>query len=152
MVINVKKLKKQFKRHSQSVAFKEFIKMIPWFLIFDGVILILSFPLGYFSFSVLLGLIYGSLLSLARYYTLGLAVDSAVSKSPERGQTFMAVTYVLRYILTFLLLIASVTLFNFNIIGTVLPLIYPIFIIFIQNLKKDKQDGSKEEKKSENLN
>lgn len=83
--------------------------------------------IGYFIFEpwipFLTGLFFGTLISILNFRLLYITLNSAVKMDPSRAQVFTSSRYMIRFLLTAIVLVVSLKAEYINILGTVIGLI-----------------------------
>lgn len=116
--------------------YKEIRSLSPFFLIISGiymaVLAIIFFAAGY-DYTLLVGGIYGILIAVLNFFTLGKTAQTAVKKaSAKSAQTYMSGMYCVRYLgLIALLTLGAIAPF-ISLITAIIPLFFPKFAILIR--------------------
>lgn len=113
--------------------------LLPYYLAVNAayflVIIVLFFALG-FDYTLIIGAIYGNILTVTNFFLLGKSAQNAVKRTAKSAQTYMNTMYCLRYMGLFALLaIAAVTPFV-NLIAAIIPLFFPKIIITIRAFRE----------------
>lgn len=106
--------------------------------------------IGKFRTNVLLGGLYTGLVTVMNFFIMGLTVQSVAEKAAEKERTEeemeslkkrmkakMQVSYSYRMIFMFAMVIIGITVFEFDALATILPLVFPRFVITVLNLKSN---------------
>lgn len=106
--------------------------------------------IGKFRMNVLLGGLYTGLVTVMNFFIMGLTVQSVAEKAAEKERTEeemeslkkrmkakMQVSYSYRMIFMFAMVIIGITVFEFDALATILPLVFPRFVITVLNLKSN---------------
>jgi ATP synthase I chain len=107
-------------------------------LIVDLFIVAASFFLFKDPQAFILGLIFGSAISVLNFIELANTLNRAVHMPPEKAQSFTVIKYFIRYIVTAVVLFVSIVAPYINVLGTILGLVIIKIIILISNLMGDK--------------
>lgn len=107
-------------------------------LIVDLFVIAASFFLFKDPQAFILGLIFGSAISVLNFIELANTLSRAVHMSPEKAQSFTVIKYFIRYIVTAVVLFVSIVAPYINVLGTILGLVIIKIIILISNLMGDK--------------
>lgn len=129
-------------------ALKELKKMLPYILVFNGAVILVSVILGVFygfDWRVYSGVVVGNILMTANFLGIGITAEIIVkSKNFKKGQFLGNLSYGIRYIGMFVILAAFLTFGLINPISAVIPLFYPkIYYTFIFLNKDARQAGEK---------
>jgi len=89
--------------------------------------------------TIILGLIFGAAIGMLNFFQLANTLDRAVKMAPEKAKGFSTSRYMIRYIITGVVLYVSVTNPNIHILGTVIGLVLIKFVILFTNLFNDKK-------------
>lgn len=119
-------------------------------LILTAVLLAVFALLGRMELSVLLGGLYGCLLAVGNFFFLGVTVrriaDTENADDPEQvahAKLKMRSSYITRTIVTGALVMVGLTVFKFNWIACIVPLIFPrITILAVQMIGSRRAKGS----------
>ena len=106
--------------------------------IFDVVAIVILLIISKFSFPMLIGIIFGSVIAVLNFRLLALALEKAVDLPPGKAQAYTGVRYMIRLTITAAALIVSVKNPNLHIIGTAIGLISTQVVIFIKTLVTSK--------------
>lgn len=106
--------------------------------------------IGKFRTNVLFGGLYTGLVTVMNFFIMGLTVQSVAEKAAEkerseeemeslkkRMKAKMQVSYSYRMIFMFAMVIIGITVFEFDALATILPLVFPRFVITVLNLKSN---------------
>lgn len=108
------------------------------FLVNTGVALLgLFFIRPYLPF--LTGIFFGTTVSLLNFRLLYLTIEKAVKMHPERARKFTVSRYLLRYVLTALVILVSINSPDLNALGTVIGLVMIKLVILQRDLLNDKR-------------
>lgn len=91
------------------------------------------------SKSLIIGLVFGVLISGLNFIDLSNTLQRAVSKSPEKAQSYTVRKYFMRYIMNGVVIFVAVKTPHIHVISTVLGMLLIKFSIMITNLFNDKQ-------------
>ncbi|CAH2215011.1 ATP synthase subunit I [Tepidibacter aestuarii] len=97
-------------------------------------VVIVAFLTDMFSKELLCGLAFGSIFSILNLRLLSLALEKAVNMNPGKAQGYVLSRYIMRLIITALVLLISLKATYINIIGTIIGLLLPKISILIVNL------------------
>ena len=102
--------------------------------IFDVVAIVILLIISKFSFPMLIGIIFGSVIAVLNFRLLALALEKAVDLPPGKAQAYTGIRYMVRLTITAAALIVSVRNPHLHIIGTAIGLISTQVVIFIKTL------------------
>lgn len=100
--------------------------------IFDVVAIVILLIISKFSFPMLIGIIFGSVIAVLNFRLLALALEKAVDLPPGKAQAYTGIRYMVRLTITAAALIVSVRNPHLHIIGTAIGLISTQVVIFIK--------------------
>lgn len=128
------------------VIYSEIRSLAPYFLVMSGIYLaimiILCFAFGG-DYSLPIGAVYGIILSALNFLLLGISAQNALGKtSPKSAQTYMNITYCLRYLGLFGLLTVAALLPFTNLIAAAIPLFFVRIAITIREIKNERAERS----------
>lgn len=120
--------------------YQEMRSLAPYFLVLSGVYLviaaILCFAMGY-DYTLPVGAVYGTAVTVLNFYLLGKSAQNAVRKRNEKAaNVYMSTTYALRYLGLFALLTLGALAPFINLIMSVIPLFFPKIAILIRTFKE----------------
>ena len=102
--------------------------------IFDVVAIVILLIISKFSFPMLIGIIFGSVIAVLNFRLLALALEKAVDLPPGKAQAYTGIRYMVRLTITAAALIVSIKNPNLHIIGTAIGLISTQVVIFVKTL------------------
>lgn len=108
-------------------------------IIVDLFLIGLSFIILKEPMPMIMGLIFGSAISVLNFVELANTLNRAVKMPADKAQTFTTVKYFIRYIVTAVVLYVSIVAPYINVVGTILGLVIIKLIIFTWNLMGDKR-------------
>lgn len=91
------------------------------------------------SKALILGLVFGVLISGLNFIDLSNTLQRAVNKSPEKAQSYTVRKYFMRYVMTGVVIFVAVKTPHIHVVSTVLGMLLIKFSIMITNLFNDKQ-------------
>lgn len=124
-----------------------------------AVMLLVYAVIGKFSVPVLLGGVYTGLLTVLNFFIMGLTVQGVTNRAAEKERTEqeladltlemknrMKVSYNLRMIALFALLVVGIAVFKFDPLATILPIVFPTVVIRVLQImearRPDLSEGS----------
>ncbi len=114
-------------------------------LITDVIVLAASVFMGAFSFSVIIGAVFGSVFSCLKFMLLITAVINAVLRQPEKAKSYMTLQYFIRFILTAAALAIAASADYINFIAAAAPMIsVRISVSFLPLVYKNEKGGADE--------
>lgn len=124
----------------------EMRSLAPYYLVLSGIYLaimtVLCFAFGG-DYSLPVGAIYGIILSALNFLLLGISAQNALGKtSPKSAQTYMNITYCLRYLGLFVMLTIAALLPFTNLIAAAIPLFFVRIAITIREIKNERAERS----------
>ena len=129
-----------------ALAISELKKMLPYILVFNGAVLIVSVILGIFfgfDWRIYSGLLVGNILMTANFLGIGITAEIIVkAKSFKRGQFLGNLSYGIRYIGIFGILALLLTFGAVNPVSAVVPLFYPKIYYTFFYLRKNEEENS----------
>jgi hypothetical protein len=87
----------------------------------------------------LTGLLFGTVVSILNFRLLYLTIERAVKMHPERARKFTVSRYMIRYVLTALVILVSINSPDINALGTVIGLVMLKLVILQRDLFNHKQ-------------
>lgn len=123
--------------------FKKEIKCIGiGVLIADLIAVLFAVMLGKFSVPVIVGISFGSIFTMLKFFLLITATVKAVYYPPEKAKSYMTTHYFLRFALTAIVLAIAAKADYINFIATVIPMVsVRISLLFIPWLDKKTKKG-----------
>ena len=116
------------------------------------VMLIVYVIVGKFSVPVLLGGIYTGLLTVINFFIMGLTVQGVTNRAAEKERTEqelqdltiemknrMKLSYNVRMIALFALLVLGIAVFKFDPLATILPVVFPTIVIRVLQIMEAKR-------------
>lgn len=115
------------------------LKLIKWVLIIDLILIIIAFIFLNNPTNWVMGLIFGGLIGVLNFAELGRTLEVAVTMNPTRAQRYAASKYLLRYIITGIVILISLKANYINTLGTIIGLLLVKFVIISTNLFNDRE-------------
>ena len=113
--------------------------------------------IGRFDTRVLLGGLYTGLLTVLNFFIMGLTVQGVTNRAAEKERTEqeladltiemknrMKVSYNLRMIALFALMVLGIAVFKFDPLATILPVIFPTIVIRVLQIMEAKRPSVSE--------
>ena len=122
--------------------YDEMRSLSPYFLIMAGVylavLIVLFFAMGY-DYSLIIGGIYGCVISVLNFFLLGKTAQIGLKKNSKSAQTYMSAMYCARYMGMFVLLTLGALAPFINLIASAVPLFFPRIAIMIREFITSKK-------------
>lgn len=115
------------------------LKVAKGVLIVNAIIGIISLFLIKPPLPFLLGLIFGTIISILNFRLLALTVEKSVKLEPSQAQTYAASRYMIRYFIVGIVLYISIKADYINVLGTIIGIITLKFVILKQEAFNDKE-------------
>ena len=131
-----------------NITAEEMRSMLPWFLavnaVYFALLLVLFFASG-LDYTLLLGGVWGNLISVGNFWLLGRSAEKAVQRrNAKSARTYMNTVYCMRYLGIFLsMTIAAVAPFLI-LVSAAVPLFFPKIIITLKNLWETRASRNKD--------
>lgn len=120
----------------------EMRSLSPYFLtmaaIYLAVLTVLFFAMG-FDYSLIIGGVYGCVISVLNFLILGKTAQCGLRKNPDSAQTYMSAMYCVRYLGLFVLLTLGALAPFINLIAAAIPLFFPRIAITVRELISSKK-------------
>lgn len=117
-------------------------KYIAYFTIILSVFMQAIFLIaGKWDYTVLLGNIWGIIVAVGNFFSMGLSVQKAITQDEKDARQIVKLSHSLRFLAIFVLIAAGVLIPFFNSVATVIPLVFPrISIMFRPLIDKNKNN------------
>ena len=122
-----------------------------------AVMLVVYAVIGKFSVPALLGGVYTGLLTVVNFFVMGMTVQGITNRAAEKARTEqeiaeltlemknrMKLSYNLRMIALFALMVAGIAVFKFDPIATILPILFPSLVIRVLQIMEAKRPSVSE--------
>ncbi len=94
--------------------------------------------IGKWDITVLLGNIYGLLVTVGNFFLMGISVQNSLEKEADDAKKYIKASQSLRLLMLFVLAVIGYIIPVFNIIAVIIPYLFPRFAISLRPLfKKD---------------
>ena len=107
-------------------------------IVFDLIVLAILLVTSTFNKSMLLGLLFGTIIAVLNFRLLALTIEKSVSMPQSKAQVYSASRYILRMIIVGVVLLVSAKAPHIDIIGVAIGLVSPKFVILARKLLIDK--------------
>ena len=110
-------------------------KYIAYFTIILSVFMQAIFLIaGKWDYTVLLGNIWGIIVAVGNFFSMGLSVQKAITQDEKDARQTVKLSHSLRFLAIFVLIAAGVLIPFFNSVATVIPLVFPRISIMFRPL------------------
>ncbi|MBR3804095.1 MAG: hypothetical protein IKJ14_01945 [Clostridia bacterium] len=123
------------------IIVKETLYIACWSVIFSMIMQSVFLLIKKWDYTVLLGNVLSLVAGVGNFFLLGLTVQKAVTKEEKDAKQFMKLSQVARLFTLFVICVLGAVLRCFNIIATVLPLLFPRISIMLRPLFNKKSNG-----------
>lgn len=100
--------------------------------IFDLIVLTIFLITNVLDMKMFFGLLFGTVISILNIILLAKSIEKSVTMPANKAQIYTTSTYLLRMIIVAIVLIVSVKSSHLSVIGVVIGLISPKFVIFVK--------------------
>lgn len=118
------------------VTLKETMKVGKGVLFLSSIYSLIALAFGFMDKPLFYGIVFGSIFTILNFRLLSLSIKKAVTLDPSKAMVYAGRNYIVRLVLTGLVLIVSIKADHINVIGTIIPMFFPKFIILYQNTRK----------------
>jgi len=122
----------------ESIKANSQLQVVKGVVILNGIIAVLAMALMKQGTPFLLGLFFGTTIALLNFRLLYLTLKKAVKMPPGKAQVYASSQYLMRYLLTGIVVFVAIRNENLNVIGTIIGLISIKLVIIKQNLLNSK--------------
>ena len=113
---------------------EEIVKINKGVFIYDIVAIIGFIATSHFNFSMILGLVLGTMVALMNFTMLAKTIEKSVDMSPEGAKLYASTQYFVRMIIIALVLFVTVKSQKLHLIGVLLGLVGPKVVILSRNI------------------
>lgn len=114
-------------------------KVAKGMLFFNMPVLIIGLLVMEQKMPFVLGLVFGCIISLLNFRLLSLTLQKAVYMPPHKAQAYATARYLLRYMITGVVIYVSIQADHIHVLGTIIGLISIKLVIFKLKLFNNKQ-------------
>ena len=107
-------------------------------IVYNFIVVILLLTTSTFSKPMILGLVFGTIIAVLNFRLLAITLQKSVTMPASRAQIYSSTQYMMRMIVTGVVLLVSIKSPNLNIVGAVIGLLGPKFVILAKTLLIDK--------------
>ena len=118
---------------------RETLNVALWVLILSAVMQAVCFAASWWSVPILLGNLLGAFLAVLNFLLMGLTVQVAVKKDKDEARTLMKASMAGRMFIIAIGALLGAVFSCFNLYTTLVPLLFPRFIIAFRASLEDKQ-------------
>lgn len=107
-------------------------------IVYNFIVMILLLITSTFNKPMILGLVFGTIIAVLNFRLLAITLQKSLTMPVSRAQIYSGTQYMMRMIVTGVVLLVSIKSPNLNIIGAVIGLLGPKFVILAKTLLIDK--------------
>lgn len=105
-------------------------------LALTAILNVVFFALQNWDYTVLLGSLFGYIVSVVNFLFLGISIQKAMDKEQKQAQTYMQSTYMGRMAFTAVMVVIAMNLPFFNWLSAAIPLVFTRISIMAMNFIK----------------
>lgn len=109
-------------------------------LIFDLIILAILLMLSVLNMKTFSGIVFGTIIAILNIILLAKSIEKSVAMPVNKAQIYTTSTYLLRMLIVAVVLVVSVKASHLSVIGVVIGLISPKFVILVKPFIMNKLD------------
>ncbi len=109
-------------------------------LIFDLIILAILLMLSVLNMKIFSGIVFGTIIAILNIILLAKSIEKSVTMPVNKAQIYTTSTYLLRMLIVAVVLVVSVKASHLSVIGVVIGLISPKFVILVKPFIMNKLD------------
>ncbi len=130
-----------------STVKKETVYIAAWELILSAAMQAVFLVLKKWDYTVLLGNFCGAAVAVLNFYLMGVTVEKSLDREEKEARKFIQMSQTLRNFMVFAWAILGAVLPCFNIVASLLPLIFPSFAVRLRmfTVKDEKPQSGGEE-------
>lgn len=126
----------------EKIVAKETTYIAFWTLVLSVLMQAVFLFLHKWDYTVLLGNLWGGIISVLNFFCMGLFVQKAVSKDAEEAKKIIKLSQSVRMLVLFVLVVIGVLLPCFSAISVVLPLFFSRIGIFVKAFQIKSKEAS----------
>ncbi|MCR8746060.1 ATP synthase subunit I [Romboutsia lituseburensis] len=107
-------------------------------IVYDLIVMVLLLITSTFSKSMLLGLLFGTMIAILNFRLLAITINKSVTMPASKAQIYSTSQYMLRMLITGVVIFVSVKAPYLHVIGVAIGLLSPKFVILAKALLIDK--------------
>ena len=123
-----------------SAVKKETVYIAVWELVLSAAMQAVFLVLKKWDCTVLLGNLGAAAVSVANFYLMGLSVEKSLDKEEKDAKKFMQMSQTLRSFMLFAWAILGAVLPCFNIVASLVPLLFPTFAVRVRMFTVKNED------------
>lgn len=116
-------------------------KVTKGIVIYAIIVALISSFISKETISVVLGVVFGSIISILNFKLLAIALEKAMELPPGKAQVYASSRYLIRMFIVAVTVFVSVKNPSINVIGTILGLLSTQIVIFVNKLLVTKITG-----------
>lgn len=125
-----------------STVKRETLYISAWELVLSAIMQAVFLLLGRWDITVLLGNLLGGSAAVLNFFLMGLTVEKSLDKEEKEARKFMQLSQTARSFMLFLAAIFGAVLDCFNIISSLLPLLFPRFAVQLRMFTVKKETAA----------
>lgn len=107
-------------------------------IVYDLIVIILLLITSTFDKPMFLGLLFGTLIAILNFRLLAITINKSVTMPVSKAQIYSSAQYMMRMLITGVVIFVSVKAPHLNVIGVAIGLLSPKFVILAKALLIDK--------------
>ncbi|KXZ40529.1 ATP synthase I chain [Alkalithermobacter thermoalcaliphilus JW-YL-7 = DSM 7308] len=117
-------------------TFDVFVKVAKTVFSLNIIAILIVLILHKFSLEFLYGLMFGSLFSLLNFRLISIALEKAIFMDESSAQIYVFTRYIIRMIITSIIILISIKAQHISLLGTILGLLMPKLSVFVITQRK----------------
>lgn len=107
-------------------------------IVYDLIVTILLLITSTFNKTMILGLLFGTMIAILNFRLLAITINKSVTMPVSKAQIYSSAQYMMRMLITGVVIFVSVKAPHLNVIGVAIGLLSPKFVILAKALLIDK--------------
>lgn len=107
-------------------------------IVYDLIVIILLLITSTFNKPMILGLLFGTMIAMLNFRLLAITINKSVTMPVSKAQIYSSAQYMMRMLITGVVIFVSVKAPHLNVIGVAIGLLSPKFVILAKALLIDK--------------
>ena len=107
-------------------------------IVYDLIFIILLLITSTFNKTMILGLLFGTMIAMLNFRLLAITINKSVTMPVSKAQIYSSAQYMMRMLITGVVIFVSVKAPHLNVIGVAIGLLSPKFVILAKALLIDK--------------
>lgn len=107
-------------------------------IVYDLIVTILLLITSTFNKTMILGLLFGTMIAMLNFRLLAITINKSVTMPVSKAQIYSSAQYMMRMLITGVVIFVSVKAPHLNVIGVAIGLLSPKFVILAKALLIDK--------------